>query len=196
MQAEQSANSQAHHRRCCDARLHSADDDTLLGWARAGNHDAFGVLYLRHDRDALQYAGGLSRRYQDPDAAEDVLADAIRKILTAMAAGSGPITNFRRYLFTSVRSTAVGHARERRRASTPDALTDIDDRAEDIVDLIVAADTLQTLPERWRQILWATCVEERTPAELAPVLGMRPNSVAALAHRARVAFRHAYLNKA
>jgi hypothetical protein len=42
-------------------------------------------------------------------------------------------------------------------------------------------------------VLWHTEVEEETPAEIAPLLGMRPNGVAALAYRAREGLRQAYL---
>jgi RNA polymerase sigma factor (sigma-70 family) len=195
MRAEQPANEHRHDRRRRRAALRQADDDTLLRRARAGSSDAFGELYRRHHADALRYAGRLSR-YLDPGAADDILSEAIRKVLGAISAGAGPTTNFRQYLFTAVRSTALNRARQRHRAAPADAPTAIDDRTQDVVDHIVAKAVLHSLPERWRQILWATAVEQRTPTDLAPTLGMQPNSVAVLAHRARHAYRHAFLSSA
>jgi hypothetical protein len=58
---------------------------------------------------------------------------------------------------------------------------------------MTAAAAFASLPERWRTVLWHTEVEEETPAEIAPLLGMRPNGVAALAYRAREGLRQAYL---
>lgn len=51
----------------------------------------------------------------------------------------------------------------------------------------------EALPERWQRVLWRSEVEEQTPAALAPELGSSPNSVAALAFRAREGLRQAYL---
>jgi hypothetical protein len=51
----------------------------------------------------------------------------------------------------------------------------------------------RSLPERWQAILWYTEIEKRTPAEVAPLLGLSANGAAALAYRARSALRVAYL---
>ena len=192
--AEPSANRHDHHRRGGHADVGQVDDDTLLRRARAGNPEAFGELYTRHHHAALRFAGGLARRYCDPGAAEDIVAEAIRKILSAMAAGAGPVANFRPYLFTCIRSAAIGRARDRQRATVPSTPATVGDRSQEVVDMIVASETFHSLPQRWRHVLWATTVDQLTPAELAPVLGMRPNSVAVLAHRARTAFRTGYLD--
>ena len=58
-------------------------------------------------------------------------------------------------------------------------------------DLMLTA--FQSLPERWRLVLWHTAVEGRKPAEVADVLELTPNGVAALAYRARDGLREAYL---
>ncbi|HEY7627609.1 MAG TPA: zf-HC2 domain-containing protein, partial [Ilumatobacteraceae bacterium] len=50
-----------------------------------------------------------------------------------------------------------------------------------------------TLPERWQLVLWHTEVEGRAPKEVAPLIGLEPNAVAALAYRAREGLRQAYL---
>jgi choice-of-anchor C domain-containing protein len=49
------------------------------------------------------------------------------------------------------------------------------------------------LPERWRTVLWHTEVEGESPAQVAPLLGLSANGVAALAYRAREGLRTAYI---
>ncbi|BDZ42470.1 hypothetical protein GCM10025865_17690 [Paraoerskovia sediminicola] len=51
------------------------------------------------------------------------------------------------------------------------------------------------LPERWRSVLWYAEVENMTPAQIAPMLGLTANGVAALAYRAREGLRQAYLQQ-
>lgn len=42
-----------------------------------------------------------------------------------------------------------------------------------------------SLPERWQAVLWHTETEGARPAEVASLLGLTANGVAALAYRAR-----------
>ena len=48
-----------------------------------------------------------------------------------------------------------------------------------------------SLPERWQAVLWHTEIEGARPADVAPLLGLTANSVAALAYRAREGLRQA-----
>ncbi len=95
---------------------------------------------------------------------------------------------------------------QRRGARTPIELTKQDRRAEPVpgsvpfTDLAPAgperspaAAAFDLLPERWQAVLWHTEVEGRSPAEVAPLLGLTPNGVTALAYRAREGLRQAYL---
>ena len=50
-----------------------------------------------------------------------------------------------------------------------------------------------SLPERWQAVLWHTEIEGARPADVAPLLGLTANGVAALAYRAREGLRQAYL---
>jgi len=51
------------------------------------------------------------------------------------------------------------------------------------------------LPQRWQKVLWHLDVDGRKPREVAPMLDMKPNSVSALAYRAREGLRKAYLEQ-
>jgi hypothetical protein len=53
----------------------------------------------------------------------------------------------------------------------------------------------ESLPERWRSVLWHLEVEGHKPQELAEALDVSPNSVSALVYRARSGLRQAYLQQ-
>jgi len=57
----------------------------------------------------------------------------------------------------------------------------------------IVARAFASLPERWQAVLWHTEIEGARPADMAPLLGLTANSVAALAYRAREGLRQAYL---
>ena len=70
-----------------------------------------------------------------------------------------------------------------------------EDTAVAELDSTLAARAFHRLPERWQTVLWHTEVEQESPAEVAPLLGLTPNGVAALAYRAREGLRQAYLQE-
>lgn len=177
------------------ADIEGADDDTLLGWARAGDQRAFGELYQRHARAAHDYARRLSLRHLQRDAADDLVAEAVRKILEAMAGGMGPIREFRRYLFTAVRSIAYTQSRIAR-TSPLDGAADVGvDPVDGWLDTLVAIDAFNDLPRRWQEVLWATTVLGYSPTDLAPAAGLTTNNVAVLSRRARDGLRVAYARR-
>ena len=119
--------------------------------------------------------------------------------------GNGPESAFRAYLFTVVRRVA-GLRREKNRRVQPtddiavlEAGTALAGTAEEPAlagfERGVVARAFHSLPERWQAVLWHTEVEGLTPAEIAPILGLTANGVAALAYRAREGLRQAYLQQ-
>ena len=123
----------------------------------------------------------------------------------AIERGNGPESAFRAYLFTVVRRVA-GLRREKNRRVQPtddiavlEAGTALAGTAEEPAlagfERGVVARAFHSLPERWQAVLWHTEVEGLTPAEIAPILGLTANGVAALAYRAREGLRQAYLQQ-
>ncbi|MQA26943.1 MAG: sigma-70 family RNA polymerase sigma factor, partial [Micromonosporaceae bacterium] len=118
---------------------------------------------------------------------------------TNLQAGKGPDLAFRAYLHTTVRHTFYDRAKAAARTQPVDEVPEPAadptpaDPAVDTEERRLAARAFQTLPERWRQVLWHTEIEGDTPAQVAPLLGLTPNGVAALAYRARERLRQAYL---
>lgn len=172
-----------------------ADADLILA-ARSGDDAAYAQLYARHVGAARAAARSLIRSRAD---AEDLVSEAFTRVLRALRNGGGPELAFRPYLLTSVRNAFYDRTRKEARVDVTDEVP------EDLDAVLVAraamagedkeliARAFANLPERWQTVLWHTEVEGRPPAEVAPMLGIAPNAVAALAYRAREGLREAYL---
>jgi RNA polymerase sigma factor (sigma-70 family) len=175
------------------------DTDTdLLAAVRAGDAAAYGTLYERHSAAARQLAHSLTR---DPADADDLVAETFTKVFATLRAGRGPLVAFRAYLHTTLRHVLYHRARRDRRLEFTDDLTRYDegepfhDPALAKLERVYAARAFRQLPPRWRDVLWQTEVEGASPAEIAPALGLTPNAVAVLAHRAREGMRRLYLQQ-
>jgi RNA polymerase sigma factor (sigma-70 family) len=170
-------------------------DAELISSVRGGDVSAYGDLFARH-RDA---ATRLARQLVPGPDADDLVSEAFAKVLNVLLAGGGPDVAFRAYLLTAVRRLHVDKIRATARATPTDDLTPYED-AEPFADTVIAgfeggaaAKAFASLPERWQLVLWHLEVEGQKPADVAPLLGMSPNSVSALAYRAREGLRQAYL---
>ena len=170
-------------------------DAVLIAAVRCGDTEAYGLLYERHLAAAKRAAAYLVSTSTER---EDLVAEAFTRVLQALRAGRGPDQDFRPYLLVTMRN-AVANAASRAHptslyADVPDSfLPSVTDEAIAAPLGSDATSAFTGLPERWRVVLWHTEVEGASPAEIAPMLGMTPNGVAALAYRAREGLRRAYL---
>ncbi|MEU8250100.1 sigma-70 family RNA polymerase sigma factor [Nonomuraea sp. NPDC048916] len=171
-------------------------DADLLHAVRDGDAAAYGELYQRHVVAARSLARQLVRGEAE---VEDVVAESFTKILDLVGRGGGPTAGFRTYLLTVVRRTVYDRIRIERRQVTTGEIESFDpgvpfvDPAVAGLERSLIARAFQSLPERWRAVLWHTEVESAKAAEVAPLLGLSANGVAALAYRAREGLRQAYL---
>ncbi|ONI85922.1 hypothetical protein ALI144C_12520 [Actinosynnema sp. ALI-1.44] len=181
------------------AEVHGPSDAELIDSVRKGTVAAYGSLYERHVGAAYNLARQLSRSQAEAD---DLVSEAFAKVLDTLRAGRGPDSAFRAYLLTTLRHTAYDKTRRDKRVELSDDVTTVSgaDTAVPFSDTAVAglerslaARAFARLPERWQAVLWHTEVEGQTPAEVAPLLGLTPNGVSALAYRAREGLRQAYL---
>lgn len=177
-------------------------DAELILEVRGGDLEAYGALYARH----AGAARALARQYVRVAAdAEDIVAEAFDRVLRVLQHGGGPDLTFRAYLFTVVRRLAADVARGARRTRPTDddgtfeaalgRYASNDDAALADFDRTVVALAYRSLPERWQAVLWYTEIENLSPAEIAPILGLTPNGVSALAYRAREGLRVGYLQQ-
>ncbi|MEU6033771.1 sigma-70 family RNA polymerase sigma factor [Actinomadura sp. NPDC047616] len=178
-----------------DPSATEASDAALMSRIHAGDMSAYAELYERH----LAAARTLARHLIGADAAEDVVQDAFAKVLDMLRRGGGPRSGFRPYLLTAVRRTVYDRYRGERRLQSTDQIEMYDpgvpfvDPALEGLERSMIVRAFRSLPERWQTVLWHTEIEGARPAEVAPLLGLTPNGVAALAYRAREGLRQAYL---
>ncbi|WP_144881829.1 sigma-70 family RNA polymerase sigma factor, partial [Isoptericola variabilis] len=177
-------------------------DAELILEVRGGDLEAYGTLYARHAAAARRLAREYVRTGAD---AEDIVAEAFDRVLRVLQHGGGPDLTFRAYLFTVVRRLAGDVAKRARRTRPTDddgtfesALGSTESPEDPAVvgfERTVVARAYRSLPERWQAVLWYTEVENLSPAEIAPILGLTPNGVSALAYRAREGLRVGYLQE-
>ena len=178
------------------ALLLERSDADLIAAVRTGDLESYGELFARHAEAARRLARQLTRGSGD---AEDLVSDAFAKVMEVLRRGGGPDEAFRAYLLTSLRRLHVDRTRVTARATPTDDIGAYDagvpflDTAVAGFENEAAAEAFASLPERWQLVLWHTEVEGAKPADVAPLLGMSPNSVAALAYRAREGLREAFL---
>ncbi|SCD30857.1 sigma-70 family RNA polymerase sigma factor [Streptomyces sp. PpalLS-921] len=171
-------------------------DARLISATREGDNTAYEKLYARHRGAAVRCAQQFASREADVD---DLVAEAFANVLSAIRKGSGPTEFFRGYLVRTVRHCAFRVTRQQRRTTLTDTWDGHDsaeparDPAVEAFDNQAVGNAFRSLPERWQAVLWHTEVEGEAPASIAPLLGLRPNSVSALAYRAREGLRTAYI---
>jgi len=171
-------------------------DADLITRARAGDDRAYELLYRRHRSAALRYARSLP---SSPADVEDIVAEAFARVLAALRAGNGPEEAFRPYLLSAVRNAFYDLVRRSGREQPVDDVSPYDsgqpftDPVTHGEERVLIARAFDKLPERWRMVLWHTEVEGENPAAVAPLLGISPNAVSALAYRAREGLRESYL---
>jgi RNA polymerase sigma factor (sigma-70 family) len=171
-----------------------ASDDELVSRTRTGDTDAFAVLWHRHHRVARSAARASTTTFD----ADDLVAEAFANVYHAILRGGGPRSAFRSYLLTAVRNTAAGWGRIQRPLPITNTERVEDPRFSDeskqaAHDHSLVVDTFNSLPERWRQALWYSEVDGLTAKQIARLLGMTANAVAALTYRAREGLRSAWV---
>ncbi|MGW3045562.1 sigma-70 family RNA polymerase sigma factor [Kitasatospora sp. NPDC001159] len=172
-----------------------ASDEALVEATRQGEMDAYGELWVRYERSALNLAAGLAH-----GSADDIVAEAFARILRCLRSGTGPHGNFKAYLFATVRSLVIDSRRVK--ASTTIPVGDPDQLA-----LLAGATTAPEPPEAaelaeksWRSLnerdqwlMWATAVEGYSTPEIGSQLGITSAKAAVWLYRARERMRDAFL---
>ncbi|MEH6379426.1 sigma-70 family RNA polymerase sigma factor, partial [Streptomyces sp. KLMMK] len=198
------------HRRTDAAADAPLTDTQLVARMRAGESDAYEELYRRHAPAVRRYARTCCR---DNHTADDLTNEVFASTLQAVRGGAGPDSSVRAYLMTTVRRVAATWGKSAKREQLVEDFAEFASSAarlpatEDGEGLGPGADVLamqeaehslavqafRSLPPRWQTVLWHTTVEEESPSEVAPLLGLTANATAVLAHRAREGLKQAYL---
>lgn len=172
--------------------LETLSDPALAELSRANDTSAFAELWRRHSNAGTAAARQFSS-IADP---QDIVSEAYVRILRILQQGGGPREAFRPYLYRTVRNIALDWRARRPTVSLEDAPDLVDAEANPEISVLenaVTAKAFEELPERWRAVLWYLEVENMSPTDVAPLLGLSPNATSALAGRAHEGFKRAWL---
>ncbi|MBQ3360120.1 MAG: sigma-70 family RNA polymerase sigma factor [Microbacterium sp.] len=175
-----------------------AEDDRLSAAANAGDRAAAGMFLLRNQRMLLTTARRLATSGIDPD---DLLADALVGLLSLWKSGTGPKEKAGAYVIRSMRNRMIDEFRSPRSRVLPlvDAEDNLPTVMQDTRHIELDAEyrrvraALLLLPDDQQQVLRATIIDGRKPAELEEELGRPASSIYALSLRARKGLRRAML---
>jgi RNA polymerase sigma factor (sigma-70 family) len=170
----------------------------LTELVRSGELIHYGKLFELHRTKA----GRLARRYTyDQSNADELMSRAFEKILMALINGSGPDdANFSSYLYIVIRNEAASLARrEKRERAIAEAMGTLPpdwdhwERAvSEVNDSLLSTAALEAynrLPRRYQIILRMTAIDQQGKSDVCKALNLKPNSVDALAYRARKKLR-------
>jgi RNA polymerase sigma factor (sigma-70 family) len=176
----------------------------LTELVRSGELDHYGKLFELHRTKACR----LARRYTyDQSNADELMSRAFEKILMALINGSGPDdANFSSYLYIVIRNEAASLARcEKRQRTLAEALgalpSDWDhweravSEANDSLLSTAAIHAYNRLPARYQIVLQLTAIDQQDKSAACEALNLKPNTVDALAYRARKKLRRNFLEE-
>jgi RNA polymerase sigma-70 factor (ECF subfamily) len=169
-------------------------DDTLLSAARKRNQDAWIKIFDLYSSPLYNYA---LRLCGDPVLADHIVGDVFAKLFDQLAAGKGPESNLRSYLYETAYHRIVDEARySKRRVPLEAAVWLQQDRL--FVPLHVEDEILfqeiqhairHKLTEDQRHVIILRFLEQFSLRETAAILGKRVDHVKVIQGRALVALR-------
>jgi RNA polymerase sigma factor (sigma-70 family) len=178
-----------------DAASPVPSDAELVARVRGGDIHAYGELFDRHLDAARRYA----RELTCGSNSDDLVSEAFAKILAVLQSGRWPDVPFRTQLMRAVSRLHGDRQRAGQRLQPTDDVDQWDgpvpfqDFAVADFERSAAAGAFASLPERHQVVLWHLEVKGKDPGEVGVMLGLSPNSVSALAYRARENLRQASL---
>lgn len=176
----------------------------LIAQARAGDGEAFGILYSEHVHRVQAYARRLAAHEH---AAQDLVSEAFARTWQQLRNGQGPTRAFLAYVRAAVLNLHLSQLRHEQRLRW---VEDIEDAAmsnpalaarifEESPEYLVMEQLLNermklalaTLPDRWQLVIVWVYIEGRPYREVAADLGLTDEAARQLARRARVGMRKA-----
>ncbi|MCL2782192.1 MAG: hypothetical protein FWD74_12050 [Actinomycetia bacterium] len=174
-------------------------DEVLADAVRAGDLEAYGVLWDRHETAVRSFAKSL-RPVFDID---ELVSESFLQTLLALLSGKGPRTSFVGYLLASV-SRLHGNLCSRHYGrlrfvgnSFADAVVETappaDELALEHVEQTAAWRAWESLGAADRELLWALLINGEPQAKVAASLGVTTPTVSARGRRASERLRQAFL---
>jgi len=165
-----------------------ASFERVLSAARAGDEQAFAVLWRELNPAVLRYLG-----VAVPGWADDVASEVWLEVARGLGRFAGGEAGFRGWVFTVARRRAVDavrHAARRPASPTPgELLADLpagDDPAEQAMEALATRDALAlvaALPPDQAEVVALRVIAGLDVAQVSEIVGKRPGTVRVLAHR-------------
>src|SRR5688572_12843546 len=167
-------------------------DLQLLNAAKAMNKDALVKIFELYATPLYNYALRLCR---DPVLADHIVGDVFAKLLEQFAAGNGPTSNLRAYLYTTVYHLIVDGARSARRWAPLDEfrpelhyrMPDIEEKS--MIQMLLMA-IHQDLNDDQRHVIILRFMEDFSLRETAAILGKEVGYIKVLQSRALAKLRN------
>jgi RNA polymerase sigma factor (sigma-70 family) len=163
----------------------------LVGLYRLGDQGALDELYRAYYPVALRAA----RRYSScGEDAADLAQEAFVRVAAALRRGEGRITHLHCYLETTVRRLAAWAARKRAPFQVSGDIARFErERVEHLPEDGALQVAFESLPDRWRRVLWLSVVEGLERRLVAELMGLSGPAAGMLSNRALNGLRAAYL---
>jgi len=149
--------------------------------------DTLGAVFDHYAPAIYKYAFRLCR---DSIEADQIVGDVFSTLLEQLAAGKGPETNLRAYLYQIAYHMVVDHARERQRTTQIDEnapernASSVASQAENRILLDTLASAISNeLTDEQRQVITLRFQESFSLQETARIVGRNVNAVKALENR-------------
>ncbi|MGO4298890.1 RNA polymerase sigma factor [Leifsonia sp. RAF41] len=168
----------------------ASSDADLVASVREGDDDAAAraELWRRHAAAGRAMAGSITDQHEP----EDLVSEAFTRIFALIRRGEGLEGAFRSWLYESIRHVSTEWSGEI--APQPlDTLQLSEESTLAALDRSLTVTAFRTLPTRWQEALWYTEIEQLTPRQLAPILGMDAANVSELTLRAREGLRQGWM---
>ncbi|MBN1879228.1 sigma-70 family RNA polymerase sigma factor [bacterium] len=170
-------------------------DEALMLQVKDGNHDAFGELLRRYERQLTVF---FLRQLGDEDGARDLVMDTFLRIYKA-AYRYEPRAKFSTYIYQVARNLIINEAQKReiRKADSLDQMNEnsslqlaMDDPDPEQVlarkeQQLLVQKALEDLPEDQRTILILLEYQELSYERVAQIMGCSMGTVKSRMHRAR-----------
>jgi RNA polymerase sigma-70 factor (ECF subfamily) len=176
-------------------------DLTLLNAARMMDKDALVKIFDLYSTALYKYA---LRLCGDPMTADHIVGDVFAKLLDQLAAGNGPTSNLRSYLYESAHHRIIDEARYSQRRVSIEVTDWLGQDANSaflgLEDQIMFQQVLHaiqhTLSDDQRHVVILRFLEAFNIRETAAILGKREDHVRVIQNRAIMALRKAFETRA
>jgi RNA polymerase sigma factor (sigma-70 family) len=168
------------------ARLRRSSDERLVRRVRAGNEEAFTILWERYQRPLLSYCRHLLGSHHE---AEEAVQQSFTNAYRALSRGDERELHVRPWLYRIARNQCFSILRARRPQAElgedEPSLVGLSDEVADRAELRAMLRDLAGLPTDQREALVLAELHDNSHAQVAEILGCEQSKVKALVFQAR-----------